>query len=248
MRTPVVRTRPKTIMEIGKEWDDIVPARQCAIEDGKDVSFSSVTAPCILRYIKEDLPSSVLDVGCGSGALSFRIAALIEKCVGIDISAKSISIAKENYIRTNLTFINSEIRSFRYDTCFDACVANMVFMSDPNWRESVRHLYEMLKVEGTLYLTITHPCFWARYWEFENEEWFNYNEEIFLESNFSISLKRNMGKSTYIHRPIANYFNGLVEEGFTLDLVEEPYPIQNTIPEYDYFYPRFLFIKCKKQN
>lgn len=246
MKTPVIWTTPKSIQEIGNEWDNVALTRHLTIEKGEDISFSSVTAPCILRHIQDDKPSTVIDVGCGSGTLSFEIAKRGTDCIGIDISTKSIDIAKEKYVRSNLQFFVSEISSFRPNTTVDACVANMVFMSDPNWIESITHLYNLLPAGGALYITLTHPCFWARYWGFENEEWFDYSKELFLESDFSISLKKNMGRSTYIHRPLTTYVNGLLSAGYTIDLIEEPFPVFNLPPEYEFLYPRFLFIKCKK--
>ena len=248
MKTPVVLTTQKTIREIGDEWDNVALARQMAIDKGKDISFSAVTLPCILHHLQDDNPSVVLDAGCGSGTLSFEIAKIVTNCIGIDMSAKSIDIAKEKYALSNLHFYVSEICSFRPDIAFDACVANMVFMSDPNWMDSIKHLYDLLSIGGVLYVTLTHPCFWARYWGFETEGWFDYSKELFLESDFSISLEKNMGKSTYIHRPLSKYINGILNVGYTIDLIEEPYPTSDIPPEYEYIYPRFLLFKCRKEK
>ena len=51
---------------------------------------------------------------------------------------------------------------------------------------------------------ITHPFFWPKYWGYESEEWYKYNEEIFIENEFSISFEKEMGKTTYIHRPLSH--------------------------------------------
>ena len=246
MTIPTIHTTSKSVQEIGKEWDRVVHARHAAIENGKDISFSCVTAPCILRHIREDLPNKVLDVGCGSGFLTHQIAKISQECVGIDISVNSINIAKQKYNLSNLTFKTCEISKYQPYDLFSVCVANMVFSSDPAWEKSVEHIYSLLSDNGALYLTITHPCFWARYWGFEKETWFKYNEELYIETDFSISLEKKMGKTTYIHRPLSDYMNGLARVGFIFETIEEPYPISETPAGYEFSYPRFLFMKCRK--
>lgn len=53
--------------------------------------------------------TTVVDIGCGVGALSFMLANKCKKVVGIDISSKMISFAKKKLAQTNfqnLTFLH----------------------------------------------------------------------------------------------------------------------------------------------
>lgn len=243
----IKRIKPKNLKDICAEWDSVNSKRQHVIEQGKDVSLFTVTAPCVLRNIAEDSPQRVLDVGCGSGYLTAEIANIVEECIGIDLSEKSINLAGEKYQRKNLSFVNSEISKYIPTSKIDACVANMVFMSDPEWLQSIRHIYDILEQDGHFYVMITHPCFWPKYWNYQDEEWFCYNEEIYIENNFSISLEKTMGKTTYIHRSLEQYMDGLIKTGFGIQKIEEPYPSMPVPEGYSYSYPRFLFIKCRKQ-
>lgn len=243
----IKRIKPKKLRDICEEWDSVNSKRQQVIEQGKDISLFTVTSPCILKSIVEDSPQKVLDVGCGSGYLTAKIAEKVDECIGIDLSEKSITLARQKYQRKNLSFVNSEISKYVPESKIDACVANMVFMSDPEWIQSIKHIYNILDWNGYFYVMITHPCFWPKYWNYQDEEWFCYNEEIYIENNFSVSLEKTMGKTTYIHRSLEQYINGLIKAGFGIEKIEEPYPSM-PIPEgYSYSYPRFLFIKCRKQ-
>lgn len=236
----------KTLKKIANEWDKVSPERQIIIENGKDVSLTYVTVPCIIRNISESNPSKVLDVGCGTGYLTQKLSYYCDFCCGIDVSTECIDIAKRKYSSDKILYLNSSIADFKVDYQFDACTANMVLMTDPEWELSLKRVYEVLKDEGQLFIMITHPCFWPIYWKYNTENWFNYNKELFIEHDFCTSLSQSLGVTTHIHRPLSMYVNTLQKIGFEIVKFEEPLPIQGTPKEYRYDYPRFLFIKCIK--
>lgn len=58
--------------------------------------------------------STVLDVGCGTGRLSFRLADKCKKIVGVDLSQKNISVASSNLKlnpNNSISFIHGDISS-----------------------------------------------------------------------------------------------------------------------------------------
>ena len=66
-------------------------------------------------------PARVLDLGCGPGLYSNRLAALGHTCVGIDYSPASVAYAKENARQANLTatYQQEDIRTASYGSGFD---------------------------------------------------------------------------------------------------------------------------------
>lgn len=240
-------SKPKDIEIIGKEWDNIAKKREELIDLKKDLSLEYVTKPCILRNLKESNSKRVVDLGCGSGYLTHEISKVVDECWGIDQSIRSISIAKTKYSSSNLHFIASSIKMYEFPKKVDTCVANMVFMGDPQWQDSISHLYGELPFGGRLLFTITHPCFWPKYWNYDNELWFDYCTETYIEADFTISLEKSFGITTHIHRPLSQYINDLITVGFSIEKLEEPRPISEMPKEYENDYPRFLFICCKKQ-
>lgn len=238
----------KSISDICAEWDNLCDYRQTIIESGKDISLCYVTAPCILNKISELKPKNVLDVGCGTGYITSLIAKQVDVCWGIDISEKSIAVAKKTYSYGNLTFLNTAVADYHPTFQFDVCVSNMVFTSDPDWISSVKSICDLMAPKGHLLIMITHPCFWPSYWGFSSEPWYKYENEIYIEHDFSISLVKSIGKTTYIHRPLSSYIKGILSSGLDIEEIIEPYPVGKIPDNYMYQYPRFLFISCIKRT
>lgn len=239
------RINPVTLEDISKEWDVVGPARQAVIESGKDISLSKVTGPCILDNLCRIKHNHIIDVGCGTGYLSSQLAKIADECWGVDSSIESIKLASKKYKKDNLHFTCSSIKSFRSSILFDACVANMVFMDDPEWKDSLINIMELLSPKGKLLMTITHPCFWPRYWGYQDELWFNYLDEIFIQGTFSVTLERDIGTTTHIHRPLSKYISVLLSQGFVIEKLLELQSSDESSTS-DTNYPRFIFIQAGK--
>ncbi|MBA4406918.1 hypothetical protein C0389_06555 [bacterium] len=77
------------------------------IAPNQDKSFSQLK-----DFIEKD--STLLDVGCGTGRLAFRIADKCKNIVGIDLSMRNIAVAKKNLLRnpaSNIEFRHANIES-----------------------------------------------------------------------------------------------------------------------------------------
>lgn len=242
----------KELNDIAREWDAVCQDRARLIIDNDDYSLVGVTSPAIIdtisKYTDSEKKIKILDVGCGTGYLTHELSKSFSNVVGIDISAKSISVANSLYHMNNLIFQISSIQDYTYLEHFDFCTANMVFMTDPHIADSLNTIKELLGPSGMLVFTIPHPCFWPKYWKYEEESWFQYNKEIFIESDFSTSLSTTIGKTTHIHRSIEKYCGIIHEAGFSIEDIMEPYPVSTPPPNYKYLYPRFLLFLCKKES
>ncbi len=69
---------------------------------------------------------SVLDIGCGNGALTYDIAKKAKTVVGIDLSEKNISIAKKKYSRENIEYIHGNALTDLLDDKFDVIVLSNI--------------------------------------------------------------------------------------------------------------------------
>lgn len=69
---------------------------------------------------------SVLDIGCGNGALTYDVAKKVKKVVGIDLNEKNISIAKRRYSRENIEYIHGNVLTEFPDKKFDVVILSNV--------------------------------------------------------------------------------------------------------------------------
>ena len=93
---------------------------------------------------------SVLDVGCGSGAITADIAQRVSgKVVGIDFSQHLIELAQKNYEHIpNLSFEVANINDYVSDEPFDLVIAARTLQWVNNPAEVVSKMVRLLKIGG----------------------------------------------------------------------------------------------------
>lgn len=104
----------------------------------------------LLGLLKDGL--SVLDVGCGSGAITADIAQRTSgKVVGIDFSEHLIELAQKNYVHlSNLSFEVANINDYVSAEKFDLVIAarTLQWVNDP--AEVVQKMATLLKKSGKI--------------------------------------------------------------------------------------------------
>ena len=75
----------------------------------------------IHQVVLKGRPSRILDLGCGPGLYTARLAGLGHTCTGIDFSPASIAYAKEQAVARNLDcqYTEADIRSAKYGSGYD---------------------------------------------------------------------------------------------------------------------------------
>lgn len=81
---------------------------------------------------------SVLDIGCGNGALSFAMAEKARQVVGIDFSRENLVFARKHYSRSNLEYLEGDATCFPFAQKFDVITLSNVL-------EHIEHRVEFLK-------------------------------------------------------------------------------------------------------
>jgi ubiquinone/menaquinone biosynthesis C-methylase UbiE len=240
----------KTQEDISKEWDKIALIRLKQIESGKDLSYTHILTPCILNLTTNSDFNKVIDVGCGTGNLTYELSKKAISITGIDSSKESINLATKHIGNTpNIKFVTSTIEEFANSEAskYSLAVANMTLMDVINLEVVVQSISNLLQPGGQFVFTITHPCFWPFYWKYIDMDWFEYNTETFIEANFDISLDHSKDLiTTHIHRPLEFYVNTLCQFSFYIEKMVEPLPNEEIAKQYPkaWKYPRFLGIKC----
>jgi SAM-dependent methyltransferase len=239
---------------IAKEWDSVALARDAQIRSGEDISYSRVLLPTLWTLSRGCRWDSVLDVGCGSGFLTEKLATRARLVTGVDISPISIQLAKRSPRRpSNVMYHRSSVEHFARRSrgnAYSLVVANMVLQDVPRLRRFLTAVARLVKPGGCLVATLTHPLFWPSYWKYADSSWFTYRTEVAIRAPFRISLsKKPVGWTTHFHRPLSAYVNSLLESGFAIDRMMEPMPNESLAARYPvaWKFPRFLAVRCTRE-
>lgn len=142
----------------GRWWSD-------KFGEGNDFHLNLV-APPVEKLLEIKPDESVLDIACGNGAFSRRMADLGAQVVGIDFSTSFIECAKElsgkykgliDYHVMDAT--NTEQMLALGEGQFSAAVANMALMDMSDIDPLAECLPRLLVPGGRFVFSIMHPCF-----------------------------------------------------------------------------------------
>ncbi|MGG0716987.1 class I SAM-dependent methyltransferase [Robertmurraya massiliosenegalensis] len=182
----------------------------------------------------------VLDIACGNGNFSRRLADLGAKVIAFDYSSKMIERAK-NRSHEYINQINYRVVDATDDAAllnlgvgeYDRAVANMGLMDIADITPLISSLSKLLKANGHFVFSITHPCFQPPEVRKINETE-DINGEV--RSRNSIQISKYLKPEPYqaigiagqntphfmFHRPLSYYMNLFFKHGFVLDGIEEP--------------------------
>lgn len=88
-----------------------------------------------------DIKGAILDIGCGSGMLTFKLAQYYETAVGIDVSEEMLAIAQEKRTAPNIKYILMDANNLSLDRKFDFIVSSGTF----HHLDDLPAIFEMIK-------------------------------------------------------------------------------------------------------
>ena len=138
-----------------KTWDEVAPRYHKRWAKNNIGPFRSSSELVKLANIRAGY--AVLDLACGTGAITKRIAAKVGsfgKVVGVDSSISAIKIAKKENNKTNLDFVLSDAEFIKFNKKFDVVTCQYALFFFPNANKVLQNVKQYLKKNGTLALTL----------------------------------------------------------------------------------------------
>ena len=97
---------------------------------------------------------SVLEIGCGTGRLAIRVAPLVRSFYGIDISPKTVEIAKKHLHFDNVSLVCGDFLEHQFDEKFDLVYSSLTFMHVEDKARAIDTVRGLLKRGGRFVLSI----------------------------------------------------------------------------------------------
>ncbi len=191
-----------------------------------DKSRKYFSDPWIWKLLGNVKDKKILDLGCGTGYLSIRIASKGASVIGVDFAETMIQKAKQiSPENLDIEFIRSESHklSFIQNESLDFVVSNFVFMDIKEIEKTMDELYRVLNDRGKVITVFSHPCFpLDQCQETEEGVVFNWEHPYFSKRRVT-SPPWAHHKSDFIHyhRPLSYYWQIFKKSGFSvLDFIE----------------------------
>jgi len=193
-----------------------------------------VVIPAMLEMIGAVDGKDVLDLHCGAGYLSRRLAALGAQVTAVDASDRLVGIAREINHREscNIRYAVAEPTDLSVveDSAFDDIVCNMGLMATRDLAGTVAELARLVKLGGRFVFSVVHPCFfmpdacWVK--DDQGRELYRSVDNYFTEGWWMPEAESAyQGEHKKVkHRPMSRYVNALAARGFTIRRMLEPRP------------------------
>lgn len=221
-------------------WDANAEVWDARMGDEGNDFVNLLQWPVIASTLNPGPGDRILDIACGNGIFSRRVAALGADVTAFDFSAELIARAKryktdpDSQIRYHILDATDEtamLSSLLPAAPFDAALSNMGLFDIADIQPIFRVLPELLKPGGTFVFSLMHPAFNNPSSVHVAEEW----DDGKIETRYSVKVQRYMTPfyaegialrnqpkaQVYFHRPLEYYLKLGFHNGFVLDGFEE---------------------------
>lgn len=192
--------------------------------------------PVIQPLLNVTTGQHILDIACGNGLFSRRLAALGAQVTAFDFSAELIKLARERggeHIRYQVLDATDETGLLTLgEAAYDSALCNMGLFDIADIAPLFRTLPKLLKPGGCFVFSLTHPAF--------NNSSCVHTAESFddagtIKTTYSVKISRYMTPyhayglalaeqpkpQVYFERPLEYYLKLGFQNGFVLDGFEE---------------------------
>lgn len=231
-------------------WDANAEVWDSRMGDQGNDFFNVLCWPVIASFLDAQPDQHILDIACGNGLTSRRLALRGANVTAFDFSAELIKLANarpnpDSRIRYRVIDATDESALLSLgEHSFDSAMCNMALFDMADIEPLFRALPRLLKSDGVFVFSLTHPAF-------NNASSMHVAEEIDDEGEiktlYSVKISRyitpyqakglalrNQPKpQMYFERPLQYYLNLGFQNGFVLDgFAERAFP-----PEHPQTFP-----------
>jgi SAM-dependent methyltransferase len=237
----------------GEYWDGNAENWTLLSRQGYDQHRDHVNTPAFLELLPEVRGLRGLDVGCGEGTNTRRVADRGADLTGIDIAPTFLAYAREREAQDprGIEFIEAPASELPFeDGSFDFCTAFMSLMDLPDQAGALAEAHRVLRPGGFLQFSICHPCFHTRRFEWQLDgdgrrdallvgDYFDPHWGFVEEWTFGAAPPEARDalpafapfKVPRFDRTLSGWLNLVLDAGFALERFVEPTPSDEVLAE-----------------
>jgi SAM-dependent methyltransferase len=219
------------------EWRDLAGWYSAKQGEEGDPWHRTFLDPTLFAALGEVAGLRVLDLACGNGHNTRRLARLGARVTGVDLSDGLIAASRAREEREPLGIAyhvaDAAHLEMLADGAFDLVACQMALMDIPDAAGAIREAGRVLRAGGRFVALLCHPCFdvpessgWA-YERMGPEAIVWRKVRRYAEPGEGLVYWRVDGELVYVtayHRPLSWYVRALRAAGMVLTALEEPPP------------------------
>jgi len=218
-------------------WDANAEAWDSHMGDEGNDFFNILQWPVLASFLDVQPDSNILDIACGNGLTSRRLAAFGANVTAFDFSANLIEKAKtrsnpDNRITYHVVDATNENQLLALgQNKFDSAISNMALFDMADIETLFQTLPKLLKPNGVFAFSLCHPAFNNSSSTHLVEEW----DDGKINTRYAVKISRYMNAyqaegiairnqpkpQLYFERPLQYYMNVGFQNGFIVDGFEE---------------------------
>ena len=218
-------------------WDANAEAWDSTMGDEGNDFFNILCWPVLASFLDVQPDSNILDIACGNGLTSRKLALLGANITAFDFSANLIEKAKarpnpnERITYHVIDATNEEQLISLGEKKFDSALSNMALFDMADIEILFQCLPKLLKPNGVFAFSLCHPAFNNASSTHLAEEW----DDGKINTRYAVKVSRYMTPNhaqgiairnqpqpqMYFERPLQYYMNIGFQNGFVVDGFEE---------------------------
>jgi len=256
--------------KVGKYWEENAETWTRLSRMGLDVYRDLFNTPAFLEILPDVKGLVGLDIGCGEGYNTRKLAERGAKMTAIDIAPTFIRHAQveEDANPLGITYQAASGTELPFgEESFDFAAAFMSFMDMADHDRAFAEAYRVIKPGGFLQFSICHPCFSTSHREWLDDNQGNHialavgdyfrnthgevEEWIFSQTPPQLAETINKFKIPRFDRTLSGWFNLIIKTGFVIEHVHEPTASDEAIEKVPHLadtriISHFLIVRCRK--
>jgi 2-polyprenyl-3-methyl-5-hydroxy-6-metoxy-1,4-benzoquinol methylase len=203
-------------------WNENADKFDAQVGDDGDAFRKNLIFPATLRLLEPQAGERILDVACGNGNFSRKLAGVGCEVAAFDYSTALIAHAKKYKSTEHIAYSVCDatdyaaVKALGGGNPFDKAVCNMALMDIPDIEPLFSAVYELLTLDGVFVFSLTHPCFISPGNRL-TEDGMGVIVSDYMEEKMHVIN----GEIPQHHRPLSALLNMCFKLGFVLDGIEE---------------------------